>query len=317
MPDAFAIIPEDAQQQMRGLEARIDEALARLSRDGDGERLGVHLRLDSRSPKDGVFLIPKLTQLLKKIILSKFFDQPWSRECQQHDIVSFHRCIIKAQEVRSGRDALELLRHSQRIEADSVLGQTANSGDASSQLVLRRWDSRVDPLHEVRAFVCRGRVTAISQYIESIVVPALLTHAKQIQGLVCEAAAQVDDRIRHLVPNDPYAGAPFYAADFVLIPHDENSHGFKHALLIEINPPPPVAGAVLFDWNKDHDRAILTGQSTDSTCVRLVEKHMPWANINFHPPTKEYVDRLRGRHRSEFYVWLSRCCRHRHHKHTD
>jgi len=317
-PDAFAMLSEDARQQLWSLQVRIDDALERLSKEEDGRQPGAHVRLNARSPKDGVFLIPKLTQLLRMAVLDQKFDSPWSCQCQQYDIASFHRCIIGAQEIRSGCEVFELLRFSQRIEADLVLGQVANAGDASSRLILRRWDSRVDPLNEVRVFVCGGRVTAISQYIESIVVPALLRHSEQVERLVCEATAEVHRRIEHLVPQDPFAGAPFYSADFVMIPDPDESCGFKDALLIEINPPPPVAGTVLFDWKKEGDRAILIGRGdagTDSTCVRLVKKQMPWTKVDFHPPAKQLVDALRGRRRRKCCLWLPLChkCRQRTH----
>merc|ERR1712232_485282 len=120
-------------------------------------------------------------------------------------------------------------------------------------------------------------------------------------------------RIQHLIPDDPFVGSPFYAADFVLIPDAEELCGFKQALLIEINPPPPVAGTVLFDWKSDRDRAILMGESdtgTGSPCLRLAERQMSWAKVDFHPPAKGFVDMLRGRQPSSYCTWLF-CCRRR------
>merc|ERR1740117_1813374 len=109
------------------------------------------------------------------------------------------------------------MRHSQRVEADLVMGQVANQGDASTQLVLRRWDSRVNPLCEVRAFVCAGHVTGITQYYETCLVPALVFQCDRVRRLVVEAVAVIHGRIKHLLPDDYSCGNSFYAIDFAMV----------------------------------------------------------------------------------------------------
>merc|ERR1712048_1449542 len=98
-------------------------------------------------------------------------------------------------------------------------------------------------------------------------------------------------RIRHLIPDDPACGSPFYTVDFVLLPDatasDDTVPAFESALLIEINPPPPVAGTVLFSWDDARDRAVITGRSGNGEnypCLRLVEKSVPWTKVQLHPP---------------------------------
>lgn len=252
-----------------------------------------------------------------------------------YDASCMHRAIIAAQEVHTGREALDLLRHSQRVEADLVVGQISNAGDASSQIVLRRWDPRINPLCEVRAFVCDGRVTAITQYYRTCLVPALLANAERVRQLVCEAVTGVHERLKDIVPDDPLCHAPFYSADFALVGGDADSEtspsvssqeairsaarGFDSALLIEINPPPPVAGTILFDWSDTGDRDLLMGKCAHKAChgpvLRLVESPVPWSSIPFHPPLKQFVDSLRGRRLRASL--LPRCCCRRKTLHLD
>jgi len=322
--DPFSLLPAAARGQLVALGQRLDEALQELAEGSQSS--GAFVRLDTRSPKDAVFSLPRVRELLQATLLERHFSAgPWSVECQTYDEGCMHRAIIAAQEVHTGREALELLRHSQRVEADLVVGQMANSGDASSQLVIRRWDRRVDPLCEVRAFVRGGRVTAISQYYSTCLVPDLLRQPEQVCRLVCEAVGEIHSRIKHLVPDDPQCAAPFYAVDFALIFSEASSNSkadsgsqpqahFERALLVEINPPPPVSGTVLFNWNDADDRALLTGQSTGGSTLpvlRLVETAVPWESVPFHPPLKSFADSLRGRLPRRR---LLACCRRRRHK---
>lgn len=313
------MVSDVERQLLNRLEERLDAAFHRIVEVSGQPVAGAFVRLDTRSPKDGVFSLPQVLHLLRSAVLARnFAEDPWSLECQTYDEACVHRAIIAAQRVCSGREAIDLLRHSQRVEADLVIGQVANNGNASSQLVLRRWDERVDPLFEVRAFVCRGRVTAITQYYETCMVPQLLQNRMLISRLVIEAVERVHSRIADVV-----ADRPLYSADFALIPGEWSDSGtgssksqgdFKSALLIEINPPPPIAGTVLFDWNNAKDRALLMGDVRAGTAlpaVRLVENPVPWTSVPFHPPLRQLVDSLRRRDKHRRRCIICCCKRHK------
>lgn len=293
----LSLLPPSARSQLEDLSIRVGSLLSAWP--------GAFLRLDTRSPKDGVFKLPRLKAEVRKRVVDRHFTTSSSEECESYDSACVHRAIIAAQEICSGTEALELLRRSQRVEADLVLGQVANLGDASSRLVLRKWDSRIDPLCEVRAFVCQGRVTAITQYYATCLVPQLRRERDNISRLVCDTVAEVDNRIGHLVPIDDECLAPFYVVDLALISDPGVSH-FTQALLIEINPPPPISGTVLFDYSRD--RMQLTSSSSGLPALRLVERPVPWHSVPFHPPIKELVDELRGRKGQRRF-----CCRRRWH----
>merc|ERR1711865_960245 len=106
-----------------------------------------------------------------------------------------------------------------------------------------------------------------------------------VRRLVVDAVSIAHGRIMHLLPEDSTCGASFYAIDFALVA-EVGSTDFTEALLVEINPPPPVSGTVLFRWDNEEDRSILTGRREMETQLRLVEKPVPWATVAFHPPLK-------------------------------
>lgn len=71
---------------------------------------------------------------------------------------------------------------------------------------------------------------------------------------------------------------------------------FDGTILIEINPPPPVAGTILFDWKNAADRALIEASEPAAPCVlRLVEEAVALDDTDFHPPLRHYIDQLRGR----------------------
>ena len=85
-----------------------------------------------------------------------------------------------------------------------------------------------------------------------------------------------------------------YTLDFAL--RQDRKGDFQEAVLVEINPAPPVAGTILFDWESPIDQALLQGKGVDHSCVlRLVEEPVGWSSIPFHPPLKQFADDIRGR----------------------
>lgn len=289
LPEVSGRLSPAQRASVKDLRSRIDEALASLASPA-------FVRLDTRSPKDGVLLLPECRRLLRLMLGEQSFRNPYSQACQTFDSACVHRAIIAAQRVSSGQEALDLLRHSQRVEADLVVGQISNGGDAASRLVLRRWCDDIDPLLELRVFVCEGQVSGISQYYSTCFVPELVAQRERIKQLVCAAVQQVHERMVKLLPKSE----DLYTLDFAL---QRDAHGeIDRALLVEVNPAPPVAGTILFDWKNPKDRAILCRSSENCkdsaspTCeLRLFERPVLWASIPFHPPLKEFADEFRGR----------------------
>jgi len=306
--DPLGMLKDSELANLNILIAELDRAMADLQQRRDQKCSGFFVRLDTRSPKDAVFLLPRVRQILEATVPLRSFRNPWSSDAQTYDAACVNQAIIAAQRVSTGREAVDLLRHSQRVEADLVMGQVANaggSGDLSSHLVVRRWEYRIDPNYEVRVFVYAGRVTGITQYNSSCLMPLLRDHVQEVAQLICAAVERpggVHDRIHHILTADPdpsLGGETFYVIDFALITNCDTSSSvpFEQALLIEINPAPPVAGTILFNWQDKQDRVILTTHRNpeDLPCVRVVKKPIAWRDTPFHPPLKAHVDALRHR----------------------
>lgn len=285
--DPFAFLSEADRGHIEVLRRRLDKAIAVLSSD-------VFVRLDTRSPKDAVLILPTCRRLMRDLLGSRRFADVYSPECQTFDAACLHRAIIAAQRVADGREALDLLRHSKRVEADLVVGQVANQGDAASRLVVRRWCEKNDPLLELRAFVRAGEVSGLTQYYKTCYVPTLVAQRDHIWRLVCEAVETIHNRIQHLLPTPE----TLYSLDLAL--EQDVQGNFCRCILVEINPGPPVAGTVLFDWEDEEDRALLTRDPKVegvllSRIFRLVEKPVPWRSIPFHAPLKALAEEARGR----------------------
>lgn len=283
---AFEMLEEKHQQGILNLDSKLEAAFS-------GSPGGYFVRLNTRSPKDGVFLLPDLRARLQTAMLARTFQDPWSSEAVAFDAACLHKAIVSSSCVYSSREAVNLLRLSQRVEADLILGQTVNDGEAGGELVARRWNAAVDPTCEVRVFVVDGRVTAISQYYKTLKVPHLVRQKKSVERLVVQVATEAHGRLQSLFG----ARKSFYTLDMALLRREgaADEGNFDHAIVIEINPPPPVAGTILFDWNDPADRDIILGKSSGSCVTRLVEEDVRWENIPFHPPLKAFAEGVRGR----------------------
>ena len=62
----------------------------------------------------------------------------------------------------------------------------------------------MEPLHELRAFVCNGRVTAVSQYYQTCIVESLVEQQDLIKQLVCKATTKIHEEMLQLLPEVNY-----------------------------------------------------------------------------------------------------------------
>ena len=64
----------------------------------------------------------------------------------------------------SGKQALNLILHSDRIFSDFILGVLENGENFLPNLIIREFESNLDFECEFRCFIYRGHLTAITQY---------------------------------------------------------------------------------------------------------------------------------------------------------
>ena len=92
------------------------------------------------------------------------------------------------------------------------------------EMVVRRWDARIDPEYEFRVFVVDNAISAVSQYYDLCYVPEIAAHRDEIRERIDRYfVEQVRDRVR----------IPTYTVDLALSPTSE------HIWLIELVLPQP------------------------------------------------------------------------------
>eukprot|EP00439_Symbiodinium_sp_Y106_P059239 s528_g8.t1 len=85
------------------------------------------------------------------------------------------RLMISLTKVKTGEEALWMLTHSHRT-AEKTDGRQG----AADCIQVRRWETRLLPETELRGFVFRGKLTALSQYHCSTTVPMFLERGPDI-----------------------------------------------------------------------------------------------------------------------------------------
>lgn len=278
--DPIDMIGISQKQALKDIEIKLDTIIKEFNS-------SVFVRLDTRSPKDAVLN----SQLVKDVLLEELQLRPHkdttSLECATDDAIAYWRATSKAGQVKSGKEAVELLTRSNRIQQDLKLGFLSHP-DISEMLVVRKWEE-IHPELEFRVFIVNNQITAITQYHKGLYVKLVADNIDVIKQLIFDKFEAVKDLI--------VAPEQSYTIDFALLKNanDEN-HPFSDCIVVEINDPPPTAGTSLFEWDDEGDRNILQhGPFT----IRVQEKELSWEEMqqksSFHPPLVQLIDEYRGR----------------------
>jgi hypothetical protein len=139
---------------------------------------------------------------------------------------------------------MNLLLRSNRVRMD--LGQdTAYKNFFKSCIVIRRYDTSIDPSLEFRAFVRNHRLTAVSQY-EEFYYPHLPPLKNTLKSTLVDF---FDNQVSPIIATSKCLPAS-YVVDFAVI------NGVPK--VIEINPFHSNTAGSLFSWKKDRE-IILNG----------------------------------------------------------
>jgi hypothetical protein len=141
---------------------------------------------------------------------------------------------ILGMRLKTAKDCLQVLLDSRRIRND--LEELTSFGDIPTILI--REFLRIDPLTELRVFVKKRKIVAITQYNHLIVSKDLINNKKEYQNAVNSVYDKIREKIRL---ND-------YIFDIGFL---ENEKIPLNPLLIEINPYCVGTSACLFNWRSD------------------------------------------------------------------
>eukprot|EP01113_Clastostelium_recurvatum_P030862 TRINITY_DN3797_c0_g1_i2.p1 TRINITY_DN3797_c0_g1~~TRINITY_DN3797_c0_g1_i2.p1 ORF type:complete len:260 (+),score=67.71 TRINITY_DN3797_c0_g1_i2:269-1048(+) len=201
---------------------------------------------------------------------------PGTPEADIEDLVIFTRAAIGCLAVRTGAEAMMLLRRSDRVKADIGMAELMAQKNFRMSLVLREWNASIKPEWEFRVFVIQGRLTAATQYSNIVYVPEIAQQKDEIKECIMSFWEKVQGNIR----------TPHYTIDLALSPD------LKEVVIVEINGPPPSAGTSLYDWNKDEDRRqIMAGETFE---LRVMTHPRKGAKDEIHQPLRRYIERMRA-----------------------
>jgi hypothetical protein len=221
---------------LKDIEWRLDVAIKKYGASG------AFIKLSHRSPKD--VAADKDNEKTKSIFKRKLHHVD-SQDTNRQGI-AWVAALNESMRVTSGKEALELLVKSYRIRED-LITDIEYPDFFKSKLVVRKFVP-VDISMEFRAFVSKGKITALSQYESGLYFRKLAPKKDTIQNEILALFEKIKDKIR----------LQSYVIDLVIV--DDK------VLIIELNPFHSNTSACLFSWKHDRE-IILNGPFT----FRIVE----------------------------------------------
>ena len=180
---------------------------------------------------------------------------------------AFTRVMSTKNQVRNGKEAMYLLRHSLRIKEDLQQLHTWNKiAGLKVNISVRKWDPTVarHPGMEFRGFVYNNQLNAVSQYDDVLYYPNVV----QYREVICtRIKAFFEQHVKEALQEHKN-----YVVDFFVGP--------EKVYLIEINPFHNGAGACLFTW-REHREVFMNGpfefrvvESPQDDCLTAL--HATW-----------------------------------------
>lgn len=186
----------------------------------------VFVRLSTRSPKDSDILSERSEESYQRFLKE-------SDKSKNSQVIARIRSGIHSLKVASGSEALDILRHSDRVLLDLT-----EALDLSEQfnmaVILREWID-VPIQMEFRGFVRNRTLTALSQYYHYVYFPELESMKDEIQHKIFDFFEAVKDKI-------PLESC---IMDFILID--------DQVRIVELNPFVFGTEAGLFSWKSDQE----------------------------------------------------------------
>jgi len=152
---------------------------------------------------------------------------------------------------------VDLLADSLRVRLD--LGEDLEYPEFfKSKVVVRKFDTRIHPSLEFRAFVSRGRLTALSQY-EEFYFPLVVQYKDALKAQIASYFELVNPLLTKAL------GLDSYVVDFAVVSIWKSPDQTKaplslrnDVLIVEVNPFHANTSGCLFRWKNDRNQ-ILNG----------------------------------------------------------
>ncbi|CAF4596981.1 unnamed protein product, partial [Rotaria sp. Silwood1] len=200
----------------------------------------IFVRLSTRSPKDAILLLNKEKS---KRLFQKVLNEMEPDDTSEHNrrLIALDEASIRLLAVNDGFHAVQVLLASERIQDDLTSCSSLN-------LIIRQFIfDRRNLKSELRAFIFKHKLTALTQYNEYIFDKNLLRK----KDLILKSIKNFFQN-EHVLERIPYENC---ILDLILIENENNNY---QIFICEINPLAEFAGTGLFSWL--NDRNILLGR---------------------------------------------------------
>lgn len=257
------------------IDSEIKQLLDRNAEQGSNQEKAVFLRLCGRSPKDGEpYDRSKVFEASEKK-LAELLAQGYPLTANTRMIAI---SLTKYMKVKNGKDAMSLLLTSERVFAEML--DWTRFGEPE-QICLRLWEDDLTIDYEFRAFCCRGRLTAITQYDHYTHYPYLFEQKEMLKRGIYDLWKTIHPHVNEIDSS--------YVIDIAYL---KSSNRF---ILVELSPFTPCTGPALFHWQ--YSKSILDGSylpphitadTTEDYCS-LIEFRLKELK-DVHPELKDIIE---------------------------
>jgi len=171
-------------------------------------------------------------------LLPTFIEKYPDLDTEAIKMLTFIHASCRSLKVYTTDEIIYFLTNSKRIREDLILGVMRD--DFNFKIIFREWCDYLEFENECRVFVWNKEITCITQYYSLVYVPYLNQNKSVVAKRIVE---YFNDKVKDLIPISNYT------IDICVME--------KEIIVIEINPPPPMAGTSLFNWDINEDKEII------------------------------------------------------------
>ena len=222
---------------------KIQELVNRIQEEIDSVGGIAVVRLSTRSAKDVILQQPRTKEYFhEELIKFKNNENFKGLSDDALDMLALTRAVGRAMAVTNGRNVVDMFIDSQRI-FDDLYTACKSSPPQILSILIRKYIPLATEL-ELRVFVNKSEISAISQYYSSCKVPWFHKNKEMVKTDVFKIVQEII----------PIIDLESFVVDFA---YDLNGKLW----IVEINLPPPLAGMSMFDKHNPQDLKIVKGEA--------------------------------------------------------
>lgn len=252
----------ETQQRIEDMGRSLQVAIEEMAGDGGG----VFVKTSSRSAKDAPVFNSRL-----RTIMSRFLEG--QEDTTNNRLFALLQAATDMLRMTSAEEVLNAFVRSQRIADDMRLALDPAVRDRFREnFVVRRWHNiAID--QEYRAFVCKGKMTAMAQYNHVLHSPRVVERGHEIMR---ECKAFWEANLKDALSTNPRLES--YVIDFAVCGREygdrqapQTEDGMK-IWVIELNPFASTTDGALFSWTTERELLEGTQKETSGEMVTRVQE---------------------------------------------